>query len=180
MGSAHLTAPRLAPSFIHLSQVGSQKPILRQELKCKSFGRGDPGGVRDWMEREGQKVNKANYLWGQLRCNPPGELWGPVEHRLPPPHHEVEGEGIVDGGLLWGVLSWNFQATQPADRAERAQGRDSGSGLWKPLHLQGQGWGRGQQCPLPPPGPLSVLLTLVSGISIQPPSGPGRKPQGHP
>lgn len=74
---------------------------------------------------------------------PPGELWDPVEHRLPPPHHEVEGEGIVDGGLPWGVLSWNFQATPPADRAERAQGRDSGSGLWKPLHLQGQGWGAG-------------------------------------
>lgn len=68
------------------------------------------------LEREGQKPNKASYLWGQLRGNPPGELWDPVV----PAWRWRERGSLMEG---WSRGCWAGISSLPLPQAEPREHR---------------------------------------------------------
>lgn len=141
------------------------------------------------LEREGQKPNKAGYLWGQLRGNPPGELWDSVV----PAWRWRERGSLMEG---WSRGYWAGISSLPLPQAEPREHRAGSRVLaFGSPHLQGQGPGAVTQCllppaatPLRPPHPGEWQLQPASqwprpkapGSSLTPVSHPRSSPSAGP
>lgn len=123
------------------------------------------------LEREGQKPNKASYLWGQLRGNPPGELWDPVV----PAWRWRERGSLMEG---WSRGCWAGISSLPLPQAEPREHRAGSRVLaFGSPTCKDKGRGGHAVFAAASSSPVSGLLTLVNGSSSQPPSGQAKSPR---